>query len=112
MTRREFPASVKREAWRRCGGFCESCHADVRGRRVEYDHVIPDGTNGKPTLENCEVLCKPCHDVKTGKVDAPRISKTRRVENKVAGITTRRKQKIGDPRFRRKVDGSTVRREE
>ena len=47
----------------------------LRGKRKEFDHVTPDGLGGKPTLENCSVLCLPCHKAKTHEKDRPRMQK-------------------------------------
>ena len=30
-----------------------------------YEHDIPDGLGGEPTLENCKVHCRICADIKT-----------------------------------------------
>lgn len=75
MSRSEFPIAVKREAAARSGGVCE-CHKmseDIRGHfpkvcdrpAAEFDHVLADTLGGKPTLDNCAHLSKPCHLIKT-----------------------------------------------
>lgn len=79
MKRDEFTRSVKLAAWDREDGKCEGC-----GRRIfpgdgpEYDHRIPAAQGGKATLKNCQVLCSPCHKLKTAG-DMKTIAKSRSV---------------------------------
>jgi len=88
MSRREFPKSVQRAAFIRCNGKCEGddCGAHLYVGSYHYDHIIPDGNGGEPTLDNCQVLCKPCHSVKTRKLDVPAIAKTKRIIDRERGI--------------------------
>ena len=75
--RNQFPASVIEAAWRRSGGFCE-CNRpthnhpngkcpqklsySLRGSELlggwEAHHI---NSNGEGVLNNCEILCQPCH---------------------------------------------------
>lgn len=83
MTRREFPSKVRIDAFARAGGKCESCGVVIRpGSGPHYDHRVPDAVGGEPTLENCQVLCKACHSVKTAETDVPEIAKTKRIRNR------------------------------
>lgn len=72
----EFTLATQREAWDRCGGFCEGrvvgddgklhrCGNPVSGRWHRFDHILPAALGGKPVLVNCQVLCQPCDNVKT-----------------------------------------------
>lgn len=79
--RREFPAKVKVAAFERAKGRCEKCTAVIR-HGAEYDHRIADGIGGEPTLENCQVLCKTCHGLKTATEDIPKVAKSKRVRAK------------------------------
>ena len=91
MTRSEFSADVRKAAWKRCGGKCEKCTAKLFVGKFQYDHVIPDGLGGEPTLENCQVLCTNCHHVKTVERDRPPMQKADNVASKhfgYAGKTT------------------------
>jgi len=46
---------------------------DIRGHfpkvcdrlAAEFDHILADTLGGKPTLDNCAHLSKPCHLIKT-----------------------------------------------
>jgi len=84
MARHEFTGSVKAKAFARAKGRCEKCTARLMVGKYHYDHVIPDALNGKPTLENCEVLCVSCHGHKTATVDVPAIAKSNRIVAKQA----------------------------
>lgn len=98
--RREFPAKVKLAAYDRCRingkPHCERCGKRILGL-PEYDHDLPDGLGGEPTLENCKVLCGTCHRKKTGEEDVPMMAKADRVKRKAAGV--RRKRKWPKRRF-------------
>ena len=90
MPRREFSVAVKNAAWERCKGLCECCATPFNGRRPQYDHVKPDGLAGEPTLENCAVLCRICHEYKTHKEDRPVMAKADRQKKAEAGIKPKR----------------------
>ncbi len=87
--RREFPAKVKLAAWERCKRdgkpHCELCGLLIVGR-PDYDHRVPDGLGGEPTLENCQVICWPCHRHKTHAEDRPIMAKADRQKKSAAGI--------------------------
>jgi 5-methylcytosine-specific restriction enzyme A len=110
--RREFPARVKVAAFERSKGLCEACSVKLQVGRIEYDHTTPDFFGGEPTLENCIVLCSPCHRAKTTGEDIPRIAKTRRQRAAFLGAKTSRNplpfgRKSG---LKRKLNGEIVRR--
>lgn len=101
--RREFSAKVKLQAWQRSGGVCECCGAKLFPGNVHYDHELPDALGGEPALENCRVLCRACHGMKTSKQDVPAIAKSNRNRRKHAGI-----KKASSFRGWRKMDGTVV----
>ena len=91
MTRREFTKTIKAKALRRCcdaNGIprCEGCGAELKAGGTNYDHDTPDGLGGEPTLENCRVLCRTCHDEKTHQHDNPIMQKADAVRKKHFGI--------------------------
>jgi 5-methylcytosine-specific restriction protein A len=108
--RQEFPKPVKRAALKRAAGKCENptCGA-LFGVKFHFDHDIADGLGGEPTLENCKVLCHPCHDEKTRKHDVPLIAKVKRVSDKHNGITGP-KRKIQSAGFRKAAPQHTASR--
>lgn len=85
MTRRPFPARVMVAAYERSMGSCEKCGGLLVTGRINYDHVIPDAMGGEPTVDNCAVLCKACHDDKTHRRDVPAIAKVKRIRAKHIG---------------------------
>jgi 5-methylcytosine-specific restriction endonuclease McrA len=75
--RREFSGSVKRAAWSRCKGRCEHCGKVIwPGDRV-YDHIVTCFMSGGGVLENCQVLCRSCDNIKT-RGDIKTIAKSKR----------------------------------
>jgi 5-methylcytosine-specific restriction enzyme A len=96
VSRAEFSAKTKALAFQRAAGHCEGTVIDDHGGTVRcmarltvgkfhYDHVIADGLSHDNSLENCAVLCVPCHSEKTpGDVRA--IAKAKRIERKHNGI--------------------------
>jgi 5-methylcytosine-specific restriction endonuclease McrA len=109
--RREFPAKVKLAAWKRCEGNCEQCGQKILGRG-QYDHDKPDGLGGEPTLENCRVLCSPCHRDKTHEIDRPIMAKADAQMKAAAGIKTTRNPIPGSKAsgWKRKLNGEVERR--
>jgi 5-methylcytosine-specific restriction protein A len=91
MSRTEFSRTVKAAAALRANGHCEGCTARLRSGGFHFDHIIPDGIGGPATLENCQVLCKTCHDTKTRKADVPRVAQMKRQRDRNTGAlrTTR-----------------------
>lgn len=103
MARREFSSKVRIEAFARAGGKCEGCGVVIRpGNGPHYDHRVPDAVGGEPTLENCQVLCKACHSVKTSTDDVPAIAKTKRIRNRHINAEPKRRGFRGSRLF----DGS------
>lgn len=64
-------------------GICNECGCDV-GNSFDVDHIIPLETGGKDDESNFQLLCKPCHKLKT-KQDVKIISKVRSVRQKHEG---------------------------
>ena len=92
MSRQEFGAKVRKAAWARCKGRCEACAATLKGKH--FDHIMPDGLGGKPILENCQVLCLPCHNDKTVKHDRPIMQKADNQRQAAQGLKAPPRAKI------------------
>jgi hypothetical protein len=45
-------------------GYCNRCDTLIETRK-EFDHIIPVAIGGSSLRENCQMLCQPCHLVKT-----------------------------------------------
>jgi 5-methylcytosine-specific restriction enzyme A len=84
--RREFSGKTMAQAALRADGHCENCTTRLTTGGFHYDHITPDALGGEPTLENCQVLCKSCHGLKTTKADVPQIAKAKRRERNHFGI--------------------------
>jgi len=103
MSRTEFPKRIRVAAFERSEGRCEACTARIVGT-PQYDHILPDALGGEATLQNCAVLCRACHAVKTGTQDVPRIAKAVRVRDKRIGARRPRQGFRGWRRF----DGTVI----
>lgn len=101
--RRDFPARIKAEAFRRSNGHCEHCTRKLFTGDIFYDHVIPDQLNGGPVLDNCQVLCRSCHRAKTLDRDLPDIVRARKIERAHLGI-----KKPSTFRGWKRMDGTPV----
>ncbi len=111
MSRREFSNYVKAQAAIRANGKCEQCTARLLTGGYHYDHDTPDALGGEPTLDNCKLLCKACHSLKTTRADAPNIAKAKRRERKHLGIRKRSTFPCSkDSPWKKTVDGRVVRR--
>ena len=88
--RHEFTNATKLAAWKRAHGHCEQCGILFAGKRGHYDHIVSCAMGGSNELDNCQLICEPCHREKTGKEDIPAIAKSNRVRERHAGIRTKR----------------------
>lgn len=122
MSRQEFPRAVKAEALKRCMDAsgtprCEGCGVALKAGQYAFDHKRADGLLGKPTLDNCQVLCTgfgSCHDVKT-RVDTSTIAQAKRREAKhflIDGPTSAEIQSAGFARNRSKHEKRERRRQD
>ena len=79
---------------------------------LEYETLHPF-TDGKPTLENCEVLCGCCHREKTAQEDVPRMAKADRARRKIMDGEKRKSRPIPGSKasgWRKRMDGTVERR--
>jgi hypothetical protein len=92
MPRAEFSPSTKRLAADRAKEHCEMiwngerCNAPLRKGCYHYDHIDPDHFSKDNSLENCCVCCVPCHRLKTGLIDQPKIARSNRIRDRERGI--------------------------
>ncbi len=85
--RREFSKATKARAFLRANGCCEEpgCGVKIMGvTKAEYDHITPCGLGGGNSLENCKVLCVPCHKGKT-RIDKGMMAKADRARKRHTG---------------------------
>ena len=58
----DFAEATRKVAIARAGNRCEHCQAIGK---LDVDHVIAIADGGTGTIDNTQVLCKPCHVAKT-----------------------------------------------
>lgn len=117
--RRAFPKSIQREALARAAGQCEAalpsgdrCPCTLQPGRYRFDHRIPDRIGGAPDLANCQVICLGCDRAKYPR-DRAVIDRTRRIEDRHAGITDPWRRPMPGGRaspFKRLIGGGVVSR--
>lgn len=81
-----IPARVKVRVFDRAGGKCANCTLTIVGKlRPAYDHIQALINGGKHAEYNLQLLCVPCHAVKT-KADVAEKSVNARVRAKHLGV--------------------------
>ncbi len=63
---RYIPAPVRRQVWARDGGRCVQCGSE---RALRFDHIIPFSKGGATTVENLQLLCANCNNLKRDRID-------------------------------------------
>lgn len=111
--RQNFKKAVREAALDRAKERCEGelpngtrCPCAIPpGGRI-FDHVIPDANGGRPTLDNCQVLCLACDRAKYA-ADRRAIDRTRRQGERHAGTKAPSRPMPGSTFFRtsRGLDG-------
>ena len=114
-TRRHvFSTSFRLNLFLKRKGTCASCYQKIdAGKAWDIDHILPLALGGTNDSENLQVLCRPCHRIKTSKADIPRIAKTKRLKARHLGARSPSTRPIPGSRrslWKRKLDGSVVRR--
>jgi hypothetical protein len=64
---RAFTDKMKRESYEWQQGICTHCQAHFELGEMEADHITPWSQWGKTIPENCQMLCRNCNRVKSGK---------------------------------------------
>lgn len=64
---RAFTTNNKRETYERQKGICLHCRKHFELEEMEADHITPWHSGGKTTPENCQMLCKNCNRIKSGR---------------------------------------------
>ncbi len=62
---RHIPQEVKSAVWQRDQGKCVQCGASDY---LEYDHIIPHSKGGASTVNNVQLLCRRCNQVKSDRI--------------------------------------------
>ena len=120
MRRREFSKAVLRAAFARAEGRCEGVLADggrcpcaLQVGHFHYDHIVPAALADDASLENCQVLCRPCHAAKTV-MDVGVIARVRRMRDRHLGIADPNRRPLPGSKaspFKRLIGGGVIRRD-
>lgn len=64
---RQFTDTQKRTAYERQQGICPLCNTWHPFEEMEGDHITPWSKGGKTSLDNLQMICKPCNRTKSNK---------------------------------------------
>jgi 5-methylcytosine-specific restriction endonuclease McrA len=64
-SRAPIPTDLRRAVFERDGGQCVECGATFD---IQYDHVLPVALGGATTLENLQLLCAGCNQLKSDSI--------------------------------------------
>ena len=106
-----IPPRVKIRVFTKFDGRCADCTLKIVGKlRPAYDHRVALINGGQHAESNLQLLCMPCHKVKT-RADVKEKSVIARVRAKHLGIRKpSRFPGSRDSGWKKKIDGSVVRR--
>lgn len=107
-----IPEKVMLRLWDKCKGHCEDCARKIMaGEKKHFDHRIALADGGRHAENNLQVLCVPCHTVKTGEEATERA----KVRSKTSAIQGFKKSKHpipsrGFPKFEKpgRIDKSAL----
>jgi 5-methylcytosine-specific restriction endonuclease McrA len=99
--------------WEREKGLCMLCRCRLTLGNFIYEHVIALELGGADTDDNISLTCKPCAKEKT-RDDHSRAAKAKRVKAKALGLKKTKNPLPGSKgsKWKRKMDGSVVRRDD
>lgn len=67
LSLRTFDDKTKRKKYEEQKGICAICGNHFELDEMDADHIDPWHSGGKTVIENCQMLCKHCNRVKSGK---------------------------------------------
>jgi 5-methylcytosine-specific restriction protein A len=103
-----IPPRVKLRIFERCNGICKACTLAIRGKLLPaYDHITALVNGGEHRESNLQLLCVPCHAVKT-RQDVAEKAQTYSKRLKAVGIKPARKHRWGIPGMKKKITGEVV----
>lgn len=103
------PERVKVRVFERAGGACKECTLPIRGKLLPaYDHIQALINGGGNRESNLQLLCVPCHKVKT-RADVAEKSVMARKRKKHLGIKKpSRFPGSRNSKLKKRVDGTVV----
>ena len=108
-----IPPRVKVRVFERFGGRCAVCTLSISGKlRPEYDHARSLVNGGEHRESNLQLLCTPCHAVKT-RSDVAEKSMNYRRRMKSIGIAPKKGRPMPGSKasgFRKRMNGEVERR--
>ena len=112
-TRRRFHPRVIWSLLKRQKLLCGECGAKL-SHPVHLDHILPIWLGGKDEPENLQAVHEGCHKLKTAQ-EATNRAKMRRIQEKHGRRQKTRprghhRNRLGSDKWKRKVDGTVVRR--
>lgn len=114
MKRVRITAKMRADIFLRHNGICHLCQIKViPGEDWDVSHEIPLEAGGSDTADNWYVAHRKCHRTHTATVDAPLIAKVKRIHQRHIGAKKSRNPLPGgrNSMFKKKMDGSVVRRD-
>ena len=115
--RKAFPPKVRQAIYDRSGGHCGICGVEIAPDNWHADYVIPVAFGGESTLANGQALCQPCNAAK-GRLEAKMALRADKMGGRVGQQARRAKGKTKqiqspgfDKRYRKKMDGTVVKRD-
>ena len=63
--RKGIKKEIKDEVWNRDNGECVECGLK---KDLEFDHIIPYSKGGADSVNNLQILCRPCNRKKSNKI--------------------------------------------
>lgn len=114
MKRVRITAKMRADIFLRHNGMCHLCQMKViPGEDWDVSHEIPLEAGGSDTADNWYVAHRKCHRTHTATVDAPLIAKVKRIHQRHIGAKKSRNPLPGgrNSMFKKKMDGSVVRRD-
>lgn len=107
-----IPPRVQDRVRERCGNACKGCTRPLRNENGHIDHIIALINDGEHREDNMQLLCEWCHASKTAQ-DVAMKSRSARVRQRHRGIKGKKRSGFltnRDGPFRKRMDGSVVRR--
>ena len=82
---RPADAAARQSCWerrqvlyQRQGGLCAGCKTSLPGRALEVDHAVPRSRGGTDALENLQLLCSRCNQLKADRPQKYLVAELRR----------------------------------